>query len=426
MLKTLVASQRSKTLLVFIDQTFVSGINFLTGLLLARFLGLEGYGVFVLVYGVVLFFSGVQMALIITPMMVMGPRLSSEKKISYYQAVVVQQFLFCFIVGGVVVISGGVLNWFIPGWRFEAFIWPLALLTIAFLSQDFFRRYFFTLDRAGSAFVNDLTSYGLQFVILVLLGFTIGFRASAALWVIGLTSLLAVFLGLAQYCRDDSWQWPSLGQVFQANRLHWDFGKWLGGQNIAYWIGNQSVVYLTAGVLSVTAVGAMSAARNIVGVANILFLAMQNLVPVRASRIYTQHGISALNCFLKKVSLLGGGATLVLVGIAICWQEFWLQLVYGNEYQGYGWLIQWWGIYYLLSFFHRPYSFGLYVLSHTKAVFLSSLVGAVASVLVVYPALKIADIAGGMFAANLVQVVVLLLLAITYKKSVLMITSEQY
>jgi len=76
-----------KANLAFVDQAFVSGMNFLTGLALARFLGLEGYGEYVLVYGAILFSSTVQMSLILSPMMVKGAGIEGLSRRKYFSSV---------------------------------------------------------------------------------------------------------------------------------------------------------------------------------------------------------------------------------------------------------------------------------------------------------------------------------------------------
>ena len=43
-----------KTKVILADQAFVSGMHFLIGILLARYLGMAGYGEYVLIYGVIL------------------------------------------------------------------------------------------------------------------------------------------------------------------------------------------------------------------------------------------------------------------------------------------------------------------------------------------------------------------------------------
>jgi len=70
--------------IAIIDQVIVSGTNFFTGVLIARFLGPKEFGFFTLLWIVVLLFSNLQYALIIAPMMSIGPKQNHEDKPIYY------------------------------------------------------------------------------------------------------------------------------------------------------------------------------------------------------------------------------------------------------------------------------------------------------------------------------------------------------
>ena len=62
------------------DQAMVSGVYFLTGILLARYLGLEEFGRFTLAWMAVLFANSIQHAMIIAPMMSIGPKQSAAER----------------------------------------------------------------------------------------------------------------------------------------------------------------------------------------------------------------------------------------------------------------------------------------------------------------------------------------------------------
>ena len=80
------------------DQAVISGVNFLTGILLARYLGLEGFGQFTLAWMAVLFVNALQHATIIAPMMSIGPKQPAADLPAYYGAVIVQQVAFSLCV----------------------------------------------------------------------------------------------------------------------------------------------------------------------------------------------------------------------------------------------------------------------------------------------------------------------------------------
>ena len=72
---------------------------------------------------------------------------------------------------------------------------PVVLVIMTYLGQEFARRALFAQrDRVGG-FIVDLTSYGLQFLVLVLLIVLHDITFRAVLWVTGLTSLASCMFG---------------------------------------------------------------------------------------------------------------------------------------------------------------------------------------------------------------------------------------
>ena len=69
-----------------IDQGFASGVTFLTGVLVARLLGPEQFGVFGLLFMVILFFNSAQYSLIASPMMSIAPQLEGEEQTEFLSA----------------------------------------------------------------------------------------------------------------------------------------------------------------------------------------------------------------------------------------------------------------------------------------------------------------------------------------------------
>ena len=64
------------------DQSVVSGANFVTGILLARFLGPEMFGLYVLLQAVLLYVNSFQGALIFQPMMSAAPHTSTTTSVT--------------------------------------------------------------------------------------------------------------------------------------------------------------------------------------------------------------------------------------------------------------------------------------------------------------------------------------------------------
>ena len=78
------------------DQSVVSGANFLTGIILARGLGVAEFGRFSLLWLVVLFVQGIQYNGIVVAMMSIGPKQDAHQRPTYYGGVFLQQAILAF------------------------------------------------------------------------------------------------------------------------------------------------------------------------------------------------------------------------------------------------------------------------------------------------------------------------------------------
>jgi len=80
------------------DQALISGINFAMGILLARFMGIEEFGLFAMAWLFIEFAGIFQQAIIVMPMMSIGPKQTKADMAGYLGATVLQQFAFLAVV----------------------------------------------------------------------------------------------------------------------------------------------------------------------------------------------------------------------------------------------------------------------------------------------------------------------------------------
>jgi O-antigen/teichoic acid export membrane protein len=303
----------------------VSGVNFLTGILLARYLGLKEFGVFTLVWMAVLFVNGLQFAMICSPMMSIGPKQAADEAPAYYGAVLSQQVAFAALSFVVLYIGVKASGIFFPQWQVQHLALPLASVALAFQMQDFMRRYFFTRNRASAAIVNDAIRYLGQLGILVWLFIVMELDGAGVLWIIAGTSAVATAAGIFSLER---MAWDR-GMLATVTKRHWHFSKWLTGSALMQWTSGNLFIVAAGGVLGAVAVGALKAAQNVMGITHILFQGLENIVPVRAGTYYHKGGSQALVVYLRKVAWAGGLATAAMALLAAAFPEFWLGLFYG-------------------------------------------------------------------------------------------------
>ena len=155
-----------------LDQGMVSGVNFAVGILIARFLGVKEFGIFSLLLMAILFIQSIQKALIITPMMSVGPKIKETERILYYQVLTTQQLVFSFISSLLLYLGMILSDLFFPQWEIIDYAFYVSLTLFLAQNQDFFRRVFFVNGKIIDAFFNDLISYGGRLILLVIIFIT--------------------------------------------------------------------------------------------------------------------------------------------------------------------------------------------------------------------------------------------------------------
>ena len=396
------------------DQSMVSGVNFLTGIILARYLGLTEYGIFTLAWMAVLFVNSFQFAMVSSPMMSLGPKQNANDAPAYFGAVLLQQIVFVCLSFVLLFLSVKISGLIFPQWDVQGLALPLASAAFAFQMQDFMRRYFFTRQRPLAAFINDAISYLGQFGILVWLFYTTTMDAEQAIWVIAATSLVAVVIGIF-FMGCVKWDARVTKTVA---RHHWKFSKWLTASALMQWGSGHLFVVIAGATLGVAAVGAMRAAQNIVGVAHILFQGLENIVPIRSANYFQNGGKKKLIHYLRKVTIFSTTATACLCGLIVIMPEFWLGFIYGDEYVSYSYLLYWYSGIYLIISLGLPLRAGLRAIEVTRPIFFSNLWASIFTVLFAYPLAVYYNLTGVMAGTLIIQVCMIVVLATSFKKCI--------
>ena len=375
-----------------IDQAMASGTTFAMNLLLARLLGIQEFGRFVLGWMAVLIAASLQEGLIISPMMSIGPSVAAAERGPYFTTVFCHQLAWAAL--SFLVLLGGVAGSaaIAPSWGIEDLALPLAAAAAAHLLQEFVRRYLYTRDRAPTALWIDAVYYlGRVAALLCLFGLGV-VGTAAALWTMAGAAALSFALGFARF-EPLRFSRASLSSV---TLRHWRVGRWLGGSAILFWACNNFFILSAGALLGAWAVGAIKAAQNIMGLTNILYQGIYNVVIIGAAKQLQAGGGGALAAYLRQVAA-GGSLAIVAIGlVAGAAPGLWLRLFYGEPYAVYGHLVQWYALAYLIGFLHVPLRVGLYVTENTRAVFLGYAAVAAFSVASAYPTIRLFGLNGAM------------------------------
>ena len=282
------------------DQCLVSGVNFAANVLLARNLGLSGYGTFVTLYSVTLFAWSCQLALFMMPTMSIAPKLPDAARGRYLRGANALQLAFSLLVGSIAIVAGlmGVMR----GWLDYQIAGAWVSATVAYLVQDGLRRYYFVSRRSRTAFTNDLITYGGQLALLIGLLLVGRLTIAAAFLAMTAASGAAVISGfllesLLIPLRD---AWRAYGAD------SWRMGRdlWITVQ--LQWANNNGLLLLGTWFIGPQAAGAVRAVQALVGPLNVILQAMDNVVPARAARHHAADPVAGLDRYIGRLAWQGG------------------------------------------------------------------------------------------------------------------------
>lgn len=396
------------------DQALVSGGNFFTGIILARTLGVTEFGRFSLAWMVVLFVQSIQHAAINAPMMAIGPRQEPCSRPSYYGSVVLTQVIFAAVSSVLVLAALLIADILVASWGLKPFVLPVTVAVLWSQVQDFLRRYCFTIHRSVEAFTSDFLRYAGQLALLcgAVCTLNTGISGPRAIWIMAFSAFAASAFHLF---RRHELLW-SASRLRQTARRHWNFAKWLIASAFMQWTTSNLFLIAAGAMLGPAAVGALRAAQTLMGVTQIMFRGIENTVPVRAVHHYVANGTTGLANYLRKVAIVGTGATSLLTLVFATTPEFWYSHLLGDQFLSHSYLLRWYAIVYVLMFLGLPIRFGLRALEDTKPIFFAFVGGSLLTLITAYPLIKHLGVAGAPIGSLSVYVVMQCLLWIAFHR----------
>lgn len=351
------------------DQAIVSASNFLTSVILLRFMGIREFGVFTLAWMSVLFVNSIQSALIVTPMMSIGPKQKEQDRPSYFGAVVFQELVlvsFCFVL---VFVALKVSDQFFPHAGLQLLALPLAVSAFAYQMQDFIRRYFFSTVQGRFALADDAISYLPQLPILFLLYYAGHLNSATALWAMAGTSILGLSVGwMWVEPLDFNWEW-----IKAISLRHWKLSRWLGASALLQWTSSNLFVIAAPIYYGAAAAGVLKASQNLMGVTNIWYQGLDNVVPAESARRLNEAGVRSMLAYTKSILVKWGMLTLLFATVISAIPGFWLRLMYGPAMAPYGYILRLYVLLTVLAFLNGPLRAGLQALEFTVPIFWSYL-----------------------------------------------------
>jgi O-antigen/teichoic acid export membrane protein len=388
-----------RALLALADQAVVSGVSFLTMIVIGRTCGKIELGIYSLGMSLVVLAIAAQQSLISVAHTVYSVRLEGESGRQYNGAVAVQFVALSVLVAvSLGCVALGCRFWMAGSETTRVFS-VLLFVCPCILLREFARRFEFARFGMFRALILDAVIALLLVVILGLLAYSGGLS--------GTTGLLAV--GGACAAAGGLWYWVNQSQ-FQLSGANlraefkrgWRFGRWVfGGQFTSGMLG-VSIQWITAAMIGEAAVGVYSACMMLVLFANPIVLGLQNMLSPSIAKAMQDGGREQVRLVVAKSTAALTSIMIVYVFTISFLGDFFLVRLYDESFIGNRLTVALLGWGALASAIGDSSSHGLRAIERPEFNFLASvlaLVAAVLTALVCIPKLGVAGAALG-FAIN--------------------------
>jgi len=383
-------NRHSSTAVVYIDQLLVSGFNFISSFVIARLLGVHGFGIYSFAWMGVLIASSLHQPFIILPLQTLWPKKKEEEKQEYLEALVFQHLVFATAAGLIAFLGVLMAKNTLKDWNIESVIVSFPLAVFSFLMQDFFRRYYFATRQNHLAILIDAIAYCGLLASALSINLFHKPDASMILLLTALFFLYASLIGLLSL--------PRLRFNFKKIKVtiaeNWNFSRWLIATAALQWFSGNFFIIAAGAMLGPVAIGATRMAQNLVGITHVIFLAMENTIPAKAAYIMHASGKTNMLRYLKHFTFRMAIPVFFLLLSLALFSGYLIDTFYGHEYGGYRFMLQGFCLVYILVYIGYPMRYAIRTLENTKSIFHSFVISSCFSVLTVYPAIHLLGLYG--------------------------------
>ncbi len=407
-----------KKALAIADQLVTSGGNFLTGILVARWIGLEDFGIFSIWWMLILFGLSISQAVITKPLLSLLPKKDTTEQSQYISSLFYVQLFIIFALVLLILVGYSFSSFFninIPIGTTSYLV--LALLFFQLL-HDYFRKIGFALAKMTGPLLLDTVLFSIQICGLCLV-FSYGtLDVKRVIFMLLIGSIIACTVAIFWAIHNGiSFQF-SIKNISKTLKEHYNFSKWLLGTSLLQWLSGNYFIIVGATLLGPVAVGAIRIIQQIMGLCHIIFLALENVVPVEAAQHFLKEGIPSLFHFLQKTLLQLIFPVLLALFMLVIGIDLIIDFIYGEEYLAYSYLINGFSVLYFFVFISLFARIALRTMENTKPIFVAYSFSTIFSLLAAKPMLLYWGIDGLVLGLVLTQVSSLFIYALYLRRSI--------
>ena len=372
-----------KILMSLADQATISGVRFLTSVMIVRCAGKEELGIYSISFGFLVIATCIQDTLVSAPFTLFHSREEGDNRRSYQGSILIQV-----IALGIVSALAFALAWGVGGRlgisaELNEALGILAIATPFVLLREFARRVELARLRITTAFCIDATSGLIQ---LLFLGVLIQFN---------LLHVVGVYLATGASCAIPAFVW--LFTAYRGNKYlrhsissemtrHWSVGRWPFIAQVVGVLHFQGVVWIVGWQLGTATAGLFAACNYVVYIINPLALGVCNSLSPLAVLTYRQSGVARVHSLIA-LAMVGMGTAIAVLSIFIYWNaDILLTTMYNDPaFEGHGLLMLFLGINMTLGVAHMMNDQGVWAIEYPRWLLRSTLLTVVVTLVLALP-----------------------------------------
>lgn len=362
------------------DQVVSAASNLVSTILIGRLLGVENFGILSLYLMFMYFVVGVKHALVnVSLLNDVGKANNRFLVVSKYMCLDFYINTVFFLILIVAFFLAGAL-----GFRAEILA---VLMPILFCFGEFCRRSLYAINRAKFAFILTCVK-SLSLLVMVLIVFLKRDEITIVqgINIYFLSSLLyaaaSIFL-IIKAGIDVKLDYADAKMIWVEKKK---YSLWLFYGSILSFLKENFVALASGLYLGTAFVGGVRSAQTLMGVFQTAYMALENVIPVKAAKIYKKFDDKSLFNYLAKVYLI----IIIMFFPFFCLMYFGSNMVlawlYGVGYAQYDFVLKIFVFIYLVYFTQYLLSMVFRVRGQTKFLFYTSLISSLASLVGYYPA----------------------------------------
>ena len=301
-------------------------------------MGIEDYGLYVILWSFVLLLGSVQIPFIINPLLTLGAKtININNKYFLSSYIYFQLFfsgfslLFLTLIYFISMLFGIV-------YQSEVFL-GLILYGISYNSYEFYRRYLFTISKERTVLYTDVVTHLFILVFILLIRNLNLFELKTFLYL----SFCVYFFGTLFCSKKTEFCKIKVNFLYVRFKINFRYALPMLKQSVAQFFSGHIFVYLSAILLGRSMAGVIGVLRNIFAPLIVGMMALDNMMPNRAMRIYEEQSAHLIG-YVNKVFREWATLFIIFSISVLFFGEFLVSLLYGDEYITYVDYLPWFAV----------------------------------------------------------------------------------